>query len=53
MTDEKPNRPYRMQQRAKLQERTRLRITKSAVELHGIDVYDRQRVQLRGRQTPQ
>src|SRR5438105_13337126 len=35
MTDEKPNRPYRMQQRAKLQERTRLRITESAVELHG------------------
>ena len=35
MTDQMPKRPYRMQQRAKLQERTRLRITESAVELHG------------------
>ena len=35
MTDEIPKRPYRMQQRAKLQEGTRLRITESAVELHG------------------
>jgi AcrR family transcriptional regulator len=33
MTDEK--RPYRMKARAELQERTRLRITESAVELHG------------------
>ena len=35
MTDQIPKRRYRMQQRAKLQERTRLRITESAVELHG------------------
>jgi AcrR family transcriptional regulator len=33
MTDEK--RPYRMKARAELQERTRQRITESAVELHG------------------
>ncbi len=33
MTDEK--RPYRMTARAELQERTRQRITESAVELHG------------------
>lgn len=33
MTDEK--RPYRMKARAEQQERTRLRITESAVELHG------------------
>jgi AcrR family transcriptional regulator len=33
MPDEK--RPYRMKARAELQERTRLRITESAVELHG------------------
>jgi AcrR family transcriptional regulator len=33
MTDEK--RPYRMKVRAELQERTRQRITESAVELHG------------------
>jgi AcrR family transcriptional regulator len=33
MTDEK--RPYRMKARAELQERTRRRITESAVELHG------------------
>ncbi|MCW2966789.1 MAG: TetR/AcrR family transcriptional regulator [Solirubrobacteraceae bacterium] len=33
MTDQK--RPYRMKARAELQERTRLRITESAVELHG------------------
>jgi AcrR family transcriptional regulator len=35
MTDEKSSRPYRMQRRAELQERTRLRITESAAELHG------------------
>jgi AcrR family transcriptional regulator len=33
MTDEK--RPYRKQRRAELEEQTRLRITESAVELHG------------------
>ncbi|MDX6698096.1 MAG: hypothetical protein QOE65_1493 [Solirubrobacteraceae bacterium] len=33
MSDEK--RPYRMKQRAESQERTRLRITEAAVELHG------------------
>ncbi len=33
MTDEK--RPYRMKARAELQERTRQRITESAMELHG------------------
>jgi AcrR family transcriptional regulator len=33
MTDEK--RPYRKKRRAELEERTRLRITESAVELHG------------------
>jgi AcrR family transcriptional regulator len=33
MSDEK--RPYRLKQRAEQQERTRLRITESAVELHG------------------
>jgi AcrR family transcriptional regulator len=35
MADEKSSRPYRMQRRAELQERTRLRITESAAELHG------------------
>jgi AcrR family transcriptional regulator len=35
MTDEKATRPYRMQRRAESQEQTRLRITESAVELHG------------------
>ena len=35
MPDEKTTRPYRMQRRAELQERTRRRITESAVELHG------------------
>ena len=34
MTDEK--RPYRMRRRAELEEETRLRITESAVALHGI-----------------
>jgi AcrR family transcriptional regulator len=33
MTDQK--RPYRMKRRAELEEQTRLRITESAVELHG------------------
>ena len=33
MTDEK--RPYRMRRRAELEQQTRLRITESAVELHG------------------
>jgi AcrR family transcriptional regulator len=35
MTDERPTRPYRMQRRAESQEQTRLRITESAVALHG------------------
>jgi AcrR family transcriptional regulator len=35
MTDEKPRRPYRMQARAQKQDRTRERITESAVALHG------------------
>jgi len=35
MPDEKPIRPYRMQRRAEQQDRTRQRITESAVELHG------------------
>ncbi|HEY8764178.1 MAG TPA: TetR/AcrR family transcriptional regulator [Solirubrobacteraceae bacterium] len=35
MADEKSPRPYRMQRRAELQDRTRLRITESAAELHG------------------
>jgi AcrR family transcriptional regulator len=35
MTVEKSSRPYRMRRRAEQQEMTRLRITKSAVELHG------------------
>ena len=35
MTNEKPARPYRMQRRAEQQDRTRRRITESAVELHG------------------
>src|SRR5437763_9515657 len=35
MADEMPTRPYRMRRRAQQQERTRLRITESAVELHG------------------
>jgi len=35
MPDEKPARPYRMQRRAEQQDLTRLRITESAVELHG------------------
>jgi AcrR family transcriptional regulator len=35
MTREKSTRPYRMKRRAELQERTRRRITESAVELHG------------------
>ena len=35
MTREMSNRPYRMKRRAELQERTRRRITESAVELHG------------------
>jgi AcrR family transcriptional regulator len=34
MTRETARRPYRMKRRAELQERTRLRITESAVELH-------------------
>ena len=33
MTDEK--RPYKKKRRAELEEQTRLRITESAVELHG------------------
>src|SRR6266511_6252571 len=35
MTRELSKRPYRMKKRAELQERTRRRITESAVELHG------------------
>ena len=35
MTDEKSTRPYRMRRRAEQQDQTRLRITESAVELHG------------------
>lgn len=35
MSDEKPARPYRMQRRADQERLTRLRITESAVELHG------------------
>lgn len=35
MTDERATRPYRMKRRAESQEQTRLRITESAVELHG------------------
>ncbi len=35
MTREMSKRPYRMKRRAELQERTRRRITESAVELHG------------------
>lgn len=35
MTRERSTRPYRMQRRADSQEQTRLRITESAVELHG------------------
>jgi AcrR family transcriptional regulator len=35
MTRESSTRPYRMKKRAELQERTRRRITESAVELHG------------------
>ncbi|MEA2459085.1 MAG: hypothetical protein QOC95_2057 [Thermoleophilaceae bacterium] len=35
MTRESSTRPYRMQRRAESQEQTRLRITESAVELHG------------------
>jgi AcrR family transcriptional regulator len=35
MSDENSKRPYRMRKRAELQESTRLRITESAVELHG------------------
>jgi AcrR family transcriptional regulator len=35
MADEKSSRPYRMQRRAEQQDRTRLRITESAAELHG------------------
>ena len=35
MTSEKPARPYRMERRAEQQDRTRRRITESAVELHG------------------
>jgi AcrR family transcriptional regulator len=35
MTRETTTRPYRMQRRADSQEQTRLRITESAVELHG------------------
>lgn len=35
MTREMSNRPYRMKRRAELQERTRRRITESAVDLHG------------------
>jgi AcrR family transcriptional regulator len=35
VTDENPKRPYRMRRRAESQERTRRRITESAVELHG------------------
>jgi AcrR family transcriptional regulator len=35
MTRETSTRPYRMQRRAESQEQTRLRITESAVELHG------------------
>lgn len=35
MSDEPQKRPYRMKVRADLQEQTRLRITESAVELHG------------------
>jgi AcrR family transcriptional regulator len=35
MHREIPKRPYRMKKRAELQEETRLRITESAVELHG------------------
>jgi AcrR family transcriptional regulator len=35
MTSEKTTRTYRMRRRAELQERTRLRITEAAVELHG------------------
>jgi AcrR family transcriptional regulator len=35
MSDEKTTRPYRMQRRAEQERETRLRITESAVELHG------------------
>src|SRR5207245_936470 len=35
MTHDMSNRPYRMKLRAELQERTRRRITESALELHG------------------
>lgn len=35
MTEEKQSRPYRMQRRAEQERRTRLRITESAVALHG------------------
>jgi AcrR family transcriptional regulator len=35
MARERSTRPYRMQRRAEAQEQTRLRITESAVELHG------------------
>jgi AcrR family transcriptional regulator len=35
MTVERQTRPYRMRRRAESQEQTRLRITESAVELHG------------------
>jgi AcrR family transcriptional regulator len=35
MTVEKSTRPYRMRRRAEQQDQTRLRITESAVELHG------------------
>jgi AcrR family transcriptional regulator len=35
MTRERSTRPYRMQRRAESQEQTRLRITESAVDLHG------------------
>jgi AcrR family transcriptional regulator len=35
MSDEQEKRPYRKKRRAKQEERTRLRLTESAVELHG------------------